>query len=258
MTMKKNRLFIILFLGILITQITGCTKFVTVDPPVTQLVTSSVFENDQTAIAAMNGIYSFMESNAGFSNGGTESVGFFGGLSADELTNYSSSPEQIQFYQNELNSSNSELYSSLWQTPYQCIYDANGIIEGVSKSTNLSSGVKQELLGEAKFIRAFCNFYLTNLFGDIPLINTTDYKANESVPRTGRQSVYQQIITDLTEAQSLLSSDYSFSGGEKVKPNSWVATAFLARVYLFNGNWKDAENMAAQVIGQVQLFALDS
>jgi starch-binding outer membrane protein, SusD/RagB family len=67
MTMKKNRLFIILFLGILITQITGCTKFVTVDPPVTQLVTSSVFENDQTAIAAMNGIYSFMESNAGFS-----------------------------------------------------------------------------------------------------------------------------------------------------------------------------------------------
>jgi starch-binding outer membrane protein, SusD/RagB family len=256
--MKNKSSYKALLILMLVYSNNGCKKFVTVDPPITQLVTSSVFENDQTATAAMNGIYSFMESDAGFSNGGNTSIGFLGGLSADELTNYSSFPEPIQFYQNAISKNNTVLYSSLWQQPYQCIYDANAVLEGLAGSTGVSSGIKQELNGEARFIRAFCNFYLTNLFGDIPLINTTDYKTNALAFRTSRSAVYQQIITDLTEAQGMLAPDYSFSNGERVKPNAWAAAALLARAYLYTGDWKDAEAEATMIINQSSLFGLSS
>src|ERR1700688_1516460 len=142
--MKSNRIFII---GVLIIQtvlIGSCKKFVTVDPPITQLVTSSVFENDQTALAAMNGLFSFMQSTNGFASGGNGSVGFLAGLSSDELTNYTSNPKTVQFYQNALNRSNDDLYYYLWQLPYQCVYDANGVLEGLAGSKRVSPALKKQ------------------------------------------------------------------------------------------------------------------
>ncbi|MEJ0031504.1 MAG: hypothetical protein WDO15_14530 [Bacteroidota bacterium] len=46
---------------------------------------------------------------------------------------------------------------------------------------------------------------------------------------------------DLIEAQKLLLEDYSFSLDEKVEPNKWAATALLARAYLYQKKWSDAE-----------------
>src|SRR5690606_41616797 len=65
-----------------------------------------------------------------------------------------------------------------WASLYQYIYQANASIEGLEKADNLNPQVKSQLLGEAKFIRAFCYFYLVNYFGDVPLILTTDALAN--------------------------------------------------------------------------------
>ena len=254
--MKRIRIYFKIFILIQIIQPFSCKKFVSIDPPITRLVASSVFENDQTAMAAMNGIYSFMESSGGFASGSNKSVGFFSGISSDELTNYTSFPNTIQFYQNQLSKTNTDLYNYLWQIPYQCIYNANSILEGLSGSTQISPMVKQELTGESKFIRAFCNFYLVNLFGDIPLILTTNYKANSDAIRTKKALIYQQIITDLIDAQGLLAQDFSFSNGERVRPNKWAATALLARVYLYTGDWKDAEPEATSIINQSSLFSL--
>jgi hypothetical protein len=234
----------------------GCKKFLTVPPPVTQLVTSSVFASDQTAEAAMAGIYSTMESSGGFASGGTGSIGLLSGLSADELTNYSNDPNQVQFFLNQLNKSNSLLFNNLWSLPYQGIYDANAVLEGVAASSQISAPVKQELTGEAKFVRAFCNFYLTYLFGDIPLTTTTDYKTNAVISRSSRADVNELIIADLLSAERLLAPDYSFSNGERVRPNAAAAAALLARVYLYLGDWKDAEIQASSVINQTDLFAL--
>jgi len=61
-------------------SIAGCTKFVAVDTPRTQIVTASVYSNDGTAKAALNGIYSQMVSNFGFASGGTVSVSFLAGV----------------------------------------------------------------------------------------------------------------------------------------------------------------------------------
>src|SRR6202035_135276 len=127
------------------------------------------------------------------------------------------------------------------------------------------AAVKQQLTGEAKFIRAFCYFYLTNLFGDVPLILSSCYTGNALASRTARQLVYAQISTDLTDAQVELSDQYllgdNTQGAERVRPNKSAATALLARVNLFLGNWSQAISQATTVISQNEynlVYNLDS
>ncbi len=133
----------------------------------------------------------------------------------------------------------------------------------VLKSTSLNPHVKNQLMGEAKFMRGFCYFYLVNLFGDVPLVTTTDYKVNTTLGRTAFIDVYDLIISDLTEAQNLLSSDY-LDGylqkypelSERVRPTKWAATALLARAYLYTKDYINAEAQSTQVINQSSLFDL--
>ncbi len=82
-------------------------------------------------------------------------------------------------------------------------------MKALSKSSKLqSASVKKQLLGEAKFIRAYFYYYLVNLFGDVPAITSTDHRINSNAIRNKANEVYSQIITDLTEAKSLLSENF--------------------------------------------------
>jgi len=85
---------------------------------------------------------------------------------SDELMNYSSDPNLIQFAQNNMTGDNGAV-TGLWGSAYNGIYQANAILEGVSKSTGMSDAVKKQVTGEAEFVRAFWHFYLVNLFGDV-------------------------------------------------------------------------------------------
>ncbi len=136
------------------------------------------------------------------------------------------------------------------------IYQANFVLEGVASSNTLSSTTKNQLTGEAKFVRAFCYFYLINLFSDVPLLTTTAWETNSVMPRTSKSKVYEQIITDLKEAKDLLAEDYGVSNNERIRPNKSTAAALLARVYLYTGNYADAEQQSSFVINNTSLYSL--
>lgn len=235
----------------------GCKKFVQVDPPQTQLTSAAVFTDDASATSSLRGIYSEMMRTSGFASGGINSITCLTALSSDELFNYSLTPDMIQFYDNALSATNTLVKTSLWEEGYKYIYYANATLEGLSRSSSVSASLKNQLTGEAKFIRAFCHFYLVQLFGDIPLVLSTDYRVNQILPRTSVNLVMNQIVADLKKAEELLATDYSFSGGEKVCPNKWAATALLARCYLYREDWAAAESEATAVINQNTDFSLE-
>ena len=133
-----------------------------------------------------------------------------------------------------------------WNKAYQYIYTANLTLEKLANSPALSSSVKMRLTGEALFIRAFCYFYLVNLFGDVPLVTLPDYRINEKYDRTAASKVYDQIIKDLGDAADKLPTVYE--NEERVHPTKWAAVALLARVHLYLGNWPDAESYSGLVI----------
>jgi len=242
------------FLLMLMCIMSGCTKFVTLDPPQTDLITSSVFSSDQTATATIIGVYTNMMSIAepGFYGG---SFTLYGGLSSDEFQNYSFSKDQSEFAANSIKPTNGFL-RQLWSEPYQYIYTANAIIEGLAKSHGVSPGIKSELLGEARFIRAISYFYLVNLWGDVPLALQSAYTVNDTLHRTASSEIYRQIILDLTDAQTLLLPDYSVGRGERIRPNQSAATALLARVLLYNHDWQGAVNQSTAVITNSSLYTL--
>lgn len=233
----------------------SCSEFVSIDAPKTQIVRTQVFESDAGARATISGIFSQMMSTTTFASGATNSITVLGGLSSDEFINHSSSSVYITLASNNLTSINNTSVTSNWNDMYMFIYEANSVLEGCERSTTLSKPTRDQVIGEAKFVRAFAYFYLINLFGDVPLILQTDYRANRSASRTSMLEVYKQIETDLLDAQGLLLSDYSMSKGEKVEPNKWAATALLARAYMYQGRWVEAETQSSAII-ESKLFSL--
>ena len=239
-------------LSLFLLALTSCKKFIEVPSPINQLNITSVFTDDKTATAAVIGIYSDMEFSAPISMYLTQ----LSGLSADELT-YTSGDKGFSEFAGNTYKPNNPYAASVWGI-YSNIYEANSCIQGIQTSTGLSPGTKNQLLGEARFSRAFCYFYLVNFFGDIPLALSTDYRINDTLHRTPSSQVYQQIITDLVAAQSLLSSDYPT--GQRERPNKWTASALLSRVYLYTHKWAEAEAQASSILnsGLYSLSTLES
>lgn len=238
----------------------GCKKLIEINAPVNIVVTEEVFKTNEQANAAMAGIFSQMMTNSGtmtFSNGGLTA---YAGLSADELVNLTSTQNvaDYQFYTNKLDFTNSTPSGMIWQPAYKLIYSANAVIEGIAASASplLNDSTRKVLTGEALFVRAFCYFYLTNMFGDVPLVLTTDFRKTVSIKKTPQAEVFSQIVKDLKDAQAKLTADYSIvAAGERIRPNKWAATALLARTQLYLKNWEDAEIQATAVIGN-SLYSL--
>jgi hypothetical protein len=247
-------------LVLLLLSILSCKKFVDINPPVTSTNEEIVYSNDATAIAAVTSMYVKMSQDG--ITGGITAMSLYPSLSADELSIFDGTNDQTlrAYYNNSLTPNNSGDNTNFWSSIYiNYIFRSNAAIEGISKSTSLSTQVKKQLLGEAKFMRAFSFFYLVNLFGDVPLVLTTDYKINSTIGRFPKEEIYKQIIIDLKDAQNLLSNEYLDgtllqTSEERVSPNKWAATALLARVYLYNNNWIEAEAQATDVINNSTLY----
>lgn len=236
--------FTLLFISI---ELYSCKKFVQIDDPINPIVSDVVFSNDATATGSVTGIYSeMMNSTNGNIQFSASGVTLYSGMCADELR-FNTTSLRDEFFKNKISEANHGNISLLfWDRAYKYIYTANLCLEGLNKSASLSLAVKNRLIGESKFIRAFCFFQLVNLFGNVPLPVTADYRINAVLPRAERNAVYQQIINDLIEAKNLLPTNYDNAG--RVRPNKWAAAALLARVYLYTKNWTQAELHSSEVI----------
>ncbi|MES2458344.1 MAG: RagB/SusD family nutrient uptake outer membrane protein [Bacteroidota bacterium] len=226
----------------------GCKKLVEIDSPITLLDQKTLFQNDDLATSVITGVYADMASGQGFN-----SVDYLCGLSADEFDNYSSSALPSEYFNNQLSPLNT-INTSYYGNQYNYIFRSNAVIEGVDGSTSLTPSTKSQLKGEALFIRAFCYFYLVNLYGPVPLQFETDYRRTRSTKRSSVNEVYQQIVLDLKNAENLLTDNYITT--ERVRPNRAAAQALLARVYLFMQDWSEAEKYSTLLISNSSTYKL--
>tara|TARA_R110002050_G_scaffold30192_4_gene77147 strand:- start:2919 stop:4307 length:1389 start_codon:yes stop_codon:yes gene_type:complete len=232
----------------------GCEDYVNVDFPNSQVVGDMVFESDPLATAAVDGIYHQMFNPENFASGGQGSVTAVAGLSADELKASPFSPTLGEFNQNNIDPSNSR-NNAVWSSAYNNIYAVNAALEQLENSNHVSQDLRQQLRGEVYFLRAFIYFYLVNLYGELPLVTSTNFDDNALAYRVSTDEVYQLIISDLQQARTLLAEAYRT--GERTQANYYTATALLARVSLFNGQWQDASNFSSEVIEATGLYTLN-
>lgn len=252
MTTKINGRFI--FILLLIFSF-SCEDMLEVGNPHGQLQTNVVYEDELTATAAVTTLYAMLRDTSlltGYASG----VSVLMGLYTDELDYYSSPGSSLEeFYSHQIIASNDYL-KYLWDTSYKLIYMSNAVIEGVEASQSLTSGTKEQLKGEAMFIRSLTYFYLVNLFGDVPYITSTDYIQNKDIPKMNSATVYDFIISDLLLAKSFLNTNYLSS--ERIRANSYTVSAMLSRVYLYRGQWEKAESESSEIIQKTELFQLEN
>lgn len=239
--MASDRIKILLHLIYLLVLISlcGCQKLVEVDFPKNNISAGTIFNDQAGTNAALAGMYGNIYTTT-ISYG--YAISLVSGIQADELSHTSNSWEQ---YKNNNLVSNESNVVDTWGVSYSGIYQANSIIEGVTAS-NLTTAYKNQAIGEALFIRAFCHFYLVNLFGDVPLITSTSILENSTKPRTPSAQVYNQIVADLERAELLLPATYP--GATRIRANKYAAAALLARAYLYQKNYAKAEEKASEVI----------
>ncbi|MCI9844601.1 RagB/SusD family nutrient uptake outer membrane protein [Flavobacterium pectinovorum] len=240
--MKNNILkFTACLLGIL--SFSSCENYLEPELSPDKIFTEDVFANETTASAALYGIYADFMLNrdpTSISNGG---LSVFGGLCSDELFDFSL--QYTPYNKNEVPLDDFGPVYNFWTTSYKLIYSANAILEGVEKS-NLKESFKKQVMGEVYFIRAFNHFYLQQIYGNIPIINTTDYTVNAVKKQNTPEEVFAFVLEDLKKAASLLTDTYPTA--DKLRPNRHVVQALLARVYLYHKDWANARDNATAVI----------
>lgn len=169
----------------------------------------------------------------------------FNDLAADNL-NHPADGTQLDYAQVDNNGILPENGSvaGIWASAYESLNTGNNVIVRIPEMTDMTQVEKDKALGELYFLRALNHFNLMVYYGAIPIKTTpTVGTTNVDVPRDPTAAVYQQIIADLTFAEEHLDET-----GIKVRATKYAATALLARVYLYKGDYALAAAKAAEVI----------
>lgn len=240
-------------MGVLL--LASCEDLVTVDNPANQIGSKQVFEDVQTANAALAGLYAGLRDQSVIAGAGYYTISTLAASYADDLDCYHNDQNGVMdIYRNQQLGTNS-MSASTWNTAYEQIYTANAIIFGAENATALSVDDKNRIKGEALLVRSLIYFYLQQLFGDIPYTTSLDYEYNRSLGKTEASAVLAQLEADVMDAAGLLEDNYRNT--ERIYPNRKAAEMLLARIYLLRGEWALA-GQTAQSILQSPLYQFQS
>ncbi len=142
----------------------------------------------------------------------------------------------------------------LWATCYAGIGRANQVIEKVPSINVMTQDERNQIVGEAKFLRAYNYFLLVNGFENVPLVLTFEKDITKlQAPQATAADVWAQIEKDLTEAEAVLPPNYT--DAYKGRATKGAAKALLAKTYLFREKWALAEAKFREIYGQYTLNA---
>ncbi|MDP4214392.1 MAG: RagB/SusD family nutrient uptake outer membrane protein [Bacteroidota bacterium] len=214
--MKKTSIYFLMIAQVAF--ISGCKKFLEENPKSIaspQTVLSSV----QGLDAALVGAYSYF---TGWSKMYSWDV-----LKLNEsLVDFQYAPQAPDFSNGNVLSTDYPV-NFAWSNLYSIINSANTVLANISAIANDPN--KNRIDGEAKFLRGWSYFYLVQLFGDVPLVlSPVNDPAAFQPTRTAQADVYNQIVSDLTDAENEMND----AAPQPSRVNKWVAKAYLAKVYL--------------------------
>lgn len=232
-----------IFLSVLLIN---CEQLVEIDAPNNQITTASVFEDANTANAALANLLAEVRDNSMFSGGNRGMSALLSSYTDDLNAYFLNNTNAAQDIYNNQQLAGNTIIESFWRNAYKEIFMANSIMEGVRNSTDISSADKDRISGEALLIRSLIYFNLQRIFGDIPYTATTDFQINKNLKKSSEQDLLVQLEKDLQEASGLLGDAYTNS--ERLHPNRKVAQLALADLYLTTKQWPLAEQIAKDII----------
>ena len=141
-----------------------------------------------------------------------------------------------------------EMSVNQFAEPYKLLY--GGIARATSAIETIDNvpwredqkALRNQLLGEAYFMRGLYYLWLSQLFGDVPLITASVVTPEMEEEADAETAIYPQILSDMVSGKNLMGTERGFGDGHA---NKYVAEAFIARAYMFwAGFYKKAGELA--------------
>ncbi len=215
--------------------------------PLDQLSNETFWQTPQDLELALAGVYRRMQYEAI-----DDRIAAWDGLSDNAWSQY---PWLNGFYsiaRGDIVSTN-PLSSGMWSYCYRAIAACNNFLANIERVTSIDQNLIIQYTAEVRFIRAFEYYWLTQLFGGVPLVLEPQTYENMKRPRSTKEEVLNKMYEDLDYAIANL-PDKAYSGYGHIVKGS--ALALKARVKLFNGNYAEAASLAKQII-EGGIFSLD-
>lgn len=153
------------------------------------------------------------------------------------------------------NSMQTSTNTSTYAYCYQGIAHWNLIIEDADKLTECTQSQREELMSQAKVLRAMAYFHLVNYYADqytaenarttraVPLITSAD--VGEASPQVTLEELYQFMLSDLTESSISLLPE---KGETLFHPTKGAGYAMLARIYMQMSDYENASKYAQRAL----------
>lgn len=138
-------------------------------------------------------------------------------------------------------------FENTWGGYYTGIYRANVALQNIP-SIDMESGLKDRLMGENKFLRAYYYFFLVRAYDGVPKITDPLEPGEFQRTRASRDSIYALIERDLNDAVSALPPRSQYSTSEMGRATQGAAEGLLAKVHLFQEEYSQALEHAENVI----------
>ena len=235
----------IFFLGVLTLLFTACNDKLDLVPQ-SALEQRNFLKSDRDAILAVNGVYATEVDNESVVIAYLVDLASDASKSGATMLGGSGGSLSTLLY----DATNSYPYWA-WAGSYYGISNANALIDALANpNTEVSDGIRRRVTGEAKFLRAFHYFQIVPLFGEIPLVVSSDIDAGVGVSRADVHEVYAQIVADLVSAADNL-SDYrvreDYADEDQGRVTQQAAYGMLAKVYLYWAQTDGVANVTAKL-----------
>ena len=219
--------------------------------PTNNVSDAEVGASASAAVTLLNGAYHRLAANNYYGGGFfTTSVAL-----ASDNTEWVGSYQFLgNFDQHNYQADNSANLSA-WYAIYSAINAANQTIKLTSEAQGIAEAEKKRIIAEATIIRSIGLFDLARTWGNIPIVKeaTSSPTQFNGVRQSDAKTVYQTVVSDVLSVRDDLALPKTRGNAYISQP---VADAFLARIYLYQDDWANAEKYASQVIGQNDYYEL--
>lgn len=231
--MKKQ---LIILGSVLLLGFSSCSDFLT-DELKGAYDSSNFYTSSEQAIRAINGVYNSISLSRSENR-----IWVFGDVASDDSEKGGNAGDQgeINFIDDYTANADNGIINVYWQNLYEAISRSNTVIANVQNMSNIDAVLRDRIIGEAKFLRAYNYFLLVNIFGEVPL-KLLPQLTQETihVPLSSVDRIYSQIAQDLSQAAPALPISYTASS-DMGRATRGAAFGLLAKVQLFQKQWGSA------------------
>ena len=245
----------------------ACEDFLEKEP--LGLQTSQTFYNDpENAVLAVNAVYDAVAwDEGGVTGSGHTYEWMFGDILSDDAVKGSTPGDYTEIKQMERweTLTNAPIPSGTWNNMFVAISRANQILTNLPASA-INADIKNRVMGEAHFLRAYSYFNLVTKFGGLPLMEEPVAQSEwGKLERATVAQTYAFIEADLKKAIELLPEKGAYGASDRGRATKGAARAYLARTAMYqlgtdntnNKTWQDVYDATNAIITSGQ-YTLES